>query len=75
MKPSGFPKEVVVNATSAAGRPFAQGLSEGCPLGTVPIKRVRKEDLLIWSKENSPHPTAASSSEFHVSHFFYSTTF
>ncbi|GLT69008.1 hypothetical protein SLA2020_411940 [Shorea laevis] len=59
MKPSAFPKEVV-NATSPPTRPSAQGLSEGCPFGTVPIKRVRKEDL-IWAKlfmENkNSHPT------------------
>ncbi|XP_062145854.1 protein neprosin-like [Alnus glutinosa] len=58
MKPSAFPKKVV-NATSPAARPSAKGLSKlGCPFGTVPIKRVRKEDL-IGAKmfmENT-HPT------------------
>jgi hypothetical protein len=40
-----FPKKVVT-ATSPAARPSAKGLSKGCPFGTVPIKRVRKEDLI-----------------------------
>jgi len=71
MKPSAFPKKVV-NATSPAARPSAKGLSKGCPFGTVPIKRVRKEDL-IGAKmfmENT-HPTEIETfAAYHVSHSF-----
>ncbi|XP_059441990.1 protein neprosin-like [Corylus avellana] len=67
MKPSGFPKKVV-NATSPAGRSSAQGLREGCPFGTVPIKRVGKEELIaskmFMEKQNS-HPTDISFAAFH----------
>ncbi|GLT69009.1 hypothetical protein SLA2020_411950 [Shorea laevis] len=59
MKPSAFPKEVV-NATSPPARPSAQGLREGCPFGTVPIKRVRKEDLIgakLFMENKNSYPT------------------
>ncbi|XP_040986170.1 uncharacterized protein LOC121234330 [Juglans microcarpa x Juglans regia] len=50
MKPSSFPERAEDRTLPhAAGKTSAVGLSEGCPFGTVPIKRTRKEDL-IWAK-------------------------
>jgi hypothetical protein len=70
MKPSVFPKKLV-NAPSPAAKHSAKGLSEGCPFGTVPIKRVRREDLrgAKMLMENT-HPTDATSGVYHVSHSF-----
>ncbi|KAG6636769.1 hypothetical protein CIPAW_11G133800 [Carya illinoinensis] len=49
MKPSSFPERVGDKTLRPAAKTFADGLNEGCPFGTVPIKRTRKEDLL-WAK-------------------------
>ncbi|KAG6688573.1 hypothetical protein I3842_11G132200 [Carya illinoinensis] len=47
--PNFFPKRVEDKTLPHAAKTSAVGLSEGCPFGTVPIKRTRKEDLL-WAK-------------------------
>lgn len=63
MKPSAFPKELVAAPTSSphSHKSSGVGLSEACPLGTVPIRRTRKEELL-WAKafkKNSQSNAAA----------------
>ncbi|XP_042950335.1 uncharacterized protein LOC122282451 [Carya illinoinensis] len=47
MKPNFFPERGEDKTLPHVAKTSAVGLSEGCPFGTVPIKRTRKEDLLL----------------------------
>jgi hypothetical protein len=74
MKPSGFPKKVVIECNFTCRHVLCKRLSEGCPFGTVPIKRVGKEEFIvskIFTEKQNSHPTdIASFAAFHVSHSF-----
>ncbi|GMY30355.1 hypothetical protein FCV25MIE_25597 [Fagus crenata] len=50
MRPSSFPKKMADAISPSDTNPFTFGLSEACPSGTVPIKRVGKEDLIRAQK-------------------------
>ncbi|XP_077223265.1 protein neprosin-like [Tasmannia lanceolata] len=47
MIPKSFPKETVKDGGSSVHKSMQIGLKDGgCPTGTVPIRRIRKEDLI-----------------------------
>lgn len=50
MRASSFPKKMADAISPSDTNPFTFGLSEACPSGSVPIKRVGKEDLIRAQK-------------------------
>lgn len=70
MRPSAFPKGIL-DQTSSAPKSIISGVEErgGCPLGTVPIRRVGKEDLKraqILSKSYAKRTLASEPAGYHV---------
>ncbi|KAF8379083.1 hypothetical protein HHK36_028511 [Tetracentron sinense] len=66
MRPS-FPLKGVTNEASSIANQIKVGLnSKGCPTGTVPIRRTRKEDLIRFKTFASIPPTAREVPGSHV---------
>ncbi|PIA27016.1 hypothetical protein AQUCO_08400053v1 [Aquilegia coerulea] len=78
MRPTSLPKGF---STSSGGSSHVkpseieQLEGKGCPIGTVPIKRITKEDLIRTRSLSNVHPLTVGSPGAHVSHFFLSVLF
>ncbi|KAF8379992.1 hypothetical protein HHK36_027460 [Tetracentron sinense] len=67
MRPSSYPKETVIE-DSMILKPAIIGLkSGGCPQGSVPIRRTRKEDLIVAKSLSSAnvHPLTLQQPGYH----------